>query len=69
MLRLKSGAPKREELPASLVTPIVLRSIARLTSYDIEMNTNNTNLTLTFVKQIKKKEEPNIFSRGYRREP
>jgi hypothetical protein len=43
------------------VTPIVLRSIARLTSYDIEMNTNNTNLTLTFVKQIKEKKNRTSF--------
>ena len=60
-MKLKSGVPKRQERPAPLLTAIVLRSIARLTSCDIEMNTNNTNLTLTFVKQIKEKRNRTSF--------
>ena len=60
-MRLKSGVPKRQELPAPLLTAIVLRSIARLTSCDIGMNTNNTNLTLTFLKQIKEKKNRTSF--------
>ena len=60
-MRLKSGVPQRQELPAPLLTAIVLRSIARLTSCDIGMNTNNTNLTLTFLKQIKEKKNRTSF--------